>query len=603
MEKKLTIFDVFKYHIKTIMDDGDSSVFLMYILHMIASGSIPLIAVILPKYIIDSISINDLDSTIMYILIFGGLTLLFHIIRIKTMYVAEGKFVSSRIKRSRTYVQKFRNASFLHLEDSNFHKKRNEAFNAMGSNNNGYQATLSIIFYQIAEIFTIIGFIVILGMFNPWLIAVALICGILQFILTIKAKKFAIQNHEEYTERDRIAQYYYIVAHDFSFGKDIRINDLSDSLTKRYQQKTSFKQKLFKEIKIFEFRFNLFDVLFMLLTNGLTYYFVVQAYFAGLVSLGTISMTIMTVLMITLKLQVTFKELARLKEESEKTKKYIKFFSDEYYFEPTDNKTMSFDEIEIEFDNVSFKYPSSDQYVLKNVSFTIKPGEKMALVGINGSGKSTIVKLLSGLYAPEEGNIYINGINLNDLNLQNYRDHIAVVYQEVYLYAASVLENITGLNPTDEERERALAALDQVGLLNKVMNYENQEHQQLLKVIDENGTDLSGGEAQKLAIARAIYKQNTKLIILDEPTASLDAIAEKEMYEHFNELVNNRTAIMISHRLASTKFCDNILFIENGLVKESGSHEQLMNSEYSKYKEMFLLQGKYYQEEEQVYEI
>ena len=180
-------------------------------------------------------------------------------------------------------------------------------------------------------------------------------------------------------------------------------------------------------------------------------------------------------------LQNTFKEMARLKEQATKTKKYISFFNQEYYFESTENEQRTLEDMEIEFVNVSFKYPSSENYALKNVSFKINPGEKFALVGINGSGKSTIVKLLSGLYTPEEGNIYINGINLKDLNLQNYRDHIAVVFQDVNLYAASVLENITGLNPTEEQRERALSALKQVGLYDKVMNYENKEHQQLLK--------------------------------------------------------------------------------------------------------------------------
>ncbi len=603
MKKELTMFDVFKFHVKTFREDKDSSLFLIYILHMIVSGSIPLVAVIMPRFIIDAISINDLNATVMYIFIFCGLTLFFHVSRIKLMYKAEGKFVASRVRRGKVYVKKFRNASFLHLEDSNFHKKRNEAFNTMSSNFNGYQGTITLVFNQLPEIFAIVGFIVILGIFNPWIIVVALGCAILQFLLAVKAKKFAIANHEESTERDRLAQYYYRLAHDFSYGKDIRINDLSDSMTKRYKKKTSFMLKLFKEIKIHEYKFNIVDILFLLITNGLTYYLVIQAYFDGLVTLGTISMTIMSVLMITVKLQATFKELARLKEETEKTKKYIAFFNDEYYFESSANEQYKLKDIEIEFVNVSFKYPSSDTYALKNVSFKVGPGQKLALVGVNGSGKSTIVKLLSGFYKPEEGNIYINGININDINLQNYRDHLAVVFQEVNIYAASILENITGANPTEEETERAINALKQVGLYEKVKNYENKEHQQLLKIIDESGTDLSGGEAQKLAIARAIYKENTRLIILDEPTASLDAIAEKEMYEHFNELVNNRTAIMISHRLASTKFCDDIIYLNNGEVKEHGTHEQLMNDENSKYKEMFLVQGKYYQEEEQAYEI
>ncbi len=313
-------------------------------------------------------------------------------------------------------------------------------------------------------------------------------------------------------------------------------------------------------------------------------------------------MAIMTVLGITVKLQSTFKEVARLKELTESTKKYIQFFNSDYEYDIDNGETVNTKDMTIEFVNVSFKYPSSKKYVLQDLSCKIDSKQKIALVGINGSGKSTIVKLLCGFYVPTKGDIYIDGINTKTMNIPAYQQQLSIVFQDVNLYAASIIENITGPSPSKGDEERAMDALGQIGLLSKVMSLEKKQYTNLLKVVDPEGIELSGGEIQKLSIARAIYKENTKLIILDEPTAALDAIAEREIYEHFNDLVKNKTAIMISHRLASTKFCDSIIFLENGKIIEEGTHEKLMTLEDGKYKEMFTVQGKYYIEEEASYE-
>ena len=243
--------------------------------------------------------------------------------------------------------------------------------------------------------------------------------------------------------------------------------------------------------------------------------------------------------------------------------------------------------------DLSKKY--GDRMALSHANFEVPMGSICGFVGPNGSGKTTLVKLLCGFYEPTEGTILINGVDIKTIDLNHYRTKLAVIFQEVVVYAATILENIVGLSTDPNEHEKAMNALKLVGLYEKTKSMPQEEHQELLKVIDPSGTELSGGEKQKLSIARALYKENTSLIILDEPTASLDAIAEKEIYENFKTLINNRTALIISHRLASTKFCDNIVLLEDGEILEYGTHDALMSTENGRYQSMFLTQGKYYQ--------
>ena len=550
--------DVLKFHLNVWRNDKEMYMIWVFIAFMILGGITPLLPIIFPRFIIDAIAEGDIETTMLLIVAFGVSSLFFNILQTRTMYFAEGRFISSRIRMGRMYTKEYANVEFKHLENAEFHQKRNEAGTAMGGNNQGYQGTLSIVFYQLAELFSIISLLVILGTFNYLIIVIALGCSILQYILARKAKKMALDNHEELSELHRQAQYYYITSNDFSYGKDIRVNELEEPFTTRFEQKQNLVQKLFKTIKIFEYRLTVFDVIFLMLTNGITYYLVVNAYFDGILSLGEITMTILGILAVTIKMQRTFKELAKLKEVTGQTKKYIAFLEQDIYQKNDDGSEVDFIDMDIEFVNVSFKYPGSDTYVLRDISFKINRNQKIALVGINGSGKTTIVKLICGLYQPTKGKILINGIDLALLHKDYYRNQIAVVFQDANIYAGSVLENIVGEDTSESARNKAVKALEEVGMYEKVASLPKQIDHQLLKVIDPEGTDLSGGEVQKIAIARAIYKSHSKMMILDEPTAALDALAEKTIYERFNEMTKNRTTIMISHRLASTRFCDSI---------------------------------------------
>lgn len=232
-------------------------------------------------------------------------------------------------------------------------------------------------------------------------------------------------------------------------------------------------------------------------------------------------------------------------------------------------------ECEIEFRNVTYTYGGADKPTINNLSFTLHKGEKLALVGLNGAGKTTIVKLMCGLYDPTEGEILLNGMNVKEYDRDEYFKLFSAVFQDISLLAVSVEENITGQPSDCCEHEKLIDCMKKSGIYGKVMTLPEKEDTLLVRSVYQNSVDLSGGEKQKLALAKALYK-NAPILLLDEPTAALDAIAEQQMYMSYLEFSKSRSSLFISHRLASTRFCDRIIMIENGGIIECGTHAELM---------------------------
>ncbi len=248
----------------------------------------------------------------------------------------------------------------------------------------------------------------------------------------------------------------------------------------------------------------------------------------------------------------------------------------------------------IEFEDVSFRYTGAEKDTLSHLSFVIQPGEKIALVGNNGAGKTTIVKLLCGLYQPTGGRILVNDKELGKMNIIEYQKRVSVLFQDVNPLSFSIETNIAGCKADEIDHDKVITSLKRSGLWEKVETLEKKEKTYVTQELDNSGIQLSGGETQKLLLARAIYKDGP-LLILDEPTSALDPIAESRMYEEYNRMTEEKTSVFISHRLASTKFCDRIFFLDNGSIIEEGSHEQLIRRN-GQYKGIFDIQSHYYQE-------
>lgn len=246
---------------------------------------------------------------------------------------------------------------------------------------------------------------------------------------------------------------------------------------------------------------------------------------------------------------------------------------------------------EIEFCNVSFRYPSSDVYALRNVSLKCRAGERLAIVGMNGSGKTTFVKLMCRLYDPTEGEIRLNGIDIREYGYEEYLSMFSVVFQDFRLFAFSLGQNVAAASAYDAAKARDCLA--KAGFGGRLSSMPHGLETCLYRDFDKEGVEVSGGEAQKIALARALYK-DASFIVLDEPTAALDPASEYEIYARFNEIARSRTTVFISHRLASCRFCDTIAVFDHGEVVQTGSHEKLLKDASGKYSELWNAQAQWY---------
>ena len=380
-------------------------------------------------------------------------------------------------------------------------------------------------------------------------------------------------------------------------GKDVRIYN-SYGLMERWTTDLYSRKKYRKRLKDgavgFAGQSAANDMVLNTIEGG-AYLMVTIVALAGAVSVGNVVRLAGCLKKLMAAVYGLFQDITEFALTARKQVSTIEFLelSDDMYKGKLPVEKRSDNEYQIEFRNVSFRYPGSEQYALKNFSMKLSIGEKLAIVGMNGSGKTTMIKLLCRLYDPDEGEILLNGVDIRKFKMDEYSKLFSVVFQDYVLFPYELAQNVA----VDVEYDSGLVkkCLNDSGFGERLDNLEKGERTYLYKDFEDSGIEISGGEAQKIAIARSVYK-DAPFILLDEPTAALDPLAEYEIYSNFDRIVGNKTAIYISHRLSSCRFCEKIAVFHEGKLVQYGSHDQLVQDVAGKYYEMWNAQAQYYQE-------
>lgn len=586
------IFENIKYF-NNIIKKNTPFLFLFNFLNIVITSISPFYNIIISKKIIDLlIKMENINSLIMYILIliFGNACL--GILELFTKY----KFNLCLNKLEHIIVNnlnyKLLNIKYSDLDNPKIIRLLTEAKLGMSEYTEGIIENIQLANDLFKSLLTFVGVISIVFSYNSILLIIIAILSILFNIFMKKIlDKFEIEYDNKIEKTTQEYEYYNYSLKSLNFGKDIRLYSMQALITKKSQDindyRNSIRKTKYNKLSLISIPQNIFKYL---IENFFT--FMILIYFAktGEISISDFTMLLSTISLFSYSVTTFFNSVKEYYVVSNYQSPYIKFMNlsteniSELIF--TDSK------VNIEFKNVSFKYPNSNKYILKNFNLSMKSGEKIALVGLNGSGKSTIIKLLCKLYDINEGEILINNININNYNFDEYSKLLSVVFQDFKILSFTIKNNIS---IEDDNILKLYDVLNKVSMAKKIKSLPLRENTYVNKWFDNNGIELSGGEMQKIAIARSIYKESP-IIILDEPTASLDPIMEADIYKNFNHLIgNDKLAIYISHRLSSCKFCDRIVVISNGQVVENGKHKDLLEQK-GLYYEMFNTQAQYYKD-------
>ncbi len=495
---------------------------------------------------------------------------------------------------NKTSVELIRHAATLDLyqfENPEFYDKLERA----RRQTNGRTDLMYQILSQIQDMLTIITLGIGLVAFNPWLILILFVAVIPSFLGETHFNQQKYSLTRSWTPERRELDYIRYIGASDATAKEVKIFNLSDFLANRFE---GLSMKYYKANRKIAINRASWGILFSSIgSTGYygAYVFIILQTISGAITVGTLTFLAGSFSRMQSLLQSVMNRFSRITEGA----LYLKDLFDFFEIKPqisSGSKDQLFPvplSKGVTFENVGFRYPDSENWAIKNLSFHLKAGEKLALVGENGAGKTTLVKLLARLYEPTEGRILVDGIDIKEIDLYNLRENIGIIFQDYIKFQIKVDENIAiGHIGSLEEREVIIDAAVK-SLADQVVDRLPEKYDQLLGRRFKNGVELSGGQWQKVALARA-YMRNAQILILDEPTSALDARAEHEVFKRFANLIEGKTAVLISHRFSTVRMADRILFLEYGQMLEYGSHEELI-AKNGKYAELFNLQAAGYQ--------
>lgn len=528
------------------------------------------------------------------ILLFSVLLFLLQAMKVYADRCAVSVLLSTRITIIADIGRKSCETSYCNTRDTEFKRLMAAAKDATDNNHLAAENCWRTMVTLGTNVGSFLLYLLVLSNLNPYLVAFVTAASVLGFFASKRINEWEYCHREEkYTCIHRM---FYVrgKAESIELGKDIRIFGLQNWLEEVYlDARRLWDAFIFRREKILIWA-NLIDLILDLARNGIAYVYLISMTLEHGLSAAEFLLYFSAISGFTTWVTGILKDFSTLYKECVDIGQIQEFlnFKEPFRFHGGEPIPQA-DSWELRMEDVSFRYPGSKQNIFEHLNLCIRPGEKLAVVGLNGAGKTTLVKLLCGFYDPDEGRILLNGTDIRQFNRQEYYQLFSAVFQSVTVLDVSLKANVAGGAENIDEK-RVLDCLEKAGLRDFLAELPQGLETYLGHDVHLDGTLLSGGQTQRLMLARALYK-NGPILVLDEPTAALDPIAENDIYMKYNEMTQGKTSLFISHRLASTRFCDRIILLADGKIAEEGTHEELMalNGRYS---ELFEIQSRYYRE-------
>lgn len=565
------------------------------VLEQIVNFVIPISSIVIPKYIIDGlVNGKDVGYIFFFVALLVGLQLFGSVLSnfFHTQYFIKKFIVSNAYKINMSDV--LLQADIEQLEKASFQDLQEKSQRFLTADGYGFGGVLDIAaraFSKVVLLFTIIAIIINL---NPIIIFIYILLVLCNSFVSSKIKKANIELDLQRPAQERRMRYYSTICSNIKYAKEVRLENMLTWIKKKLNERSNILKEFYQKSMYNSLISQLFASFTSFIQQVVAYAYLVYNILNNVFGIGSFTMYLNAINSFSSTVQDIMGCFIDLKRFD------IYYASvEEYLSIPQKLRDGKKEHLKlnqspvIEFVNVSFRYPGNDHYQINNLSIKIKAGETLSIIGENGAGKTTFIKLLTRLYEPTEGKILLNGVNINQFDYDDYMRIFSVVFQDFNLYSCTLKENICFSDEVStEEADKITDALIRSGFGGKLNNIQKGIDVSIGKEFDDEGFEPSGGEGQKIALARAIYK-NANIMILDEPTSALDPRAEFEIYSKFKELVQSKTAIYISHRLAICRFCDKIAFFKNGEIIEYGNHDELLKLDGS-YAELFNIQAQYY---------
>ena len=563
------------------------------IIKILLESTNPIIQLLTTKYFVDALSTGaEWNVVLKYAFLYLGIFAFYKIANVLYSAVSAHIINGCDMKNGMFFSNDYLNMDYKNLEDSSIRNLNQRVRGNIHVNIFVYNTFVN----TLSSFVKLIGYTYIIATLHP-LIIVALLAIIgLKALVSKKIEKTKYVFEPISANFGRRSSYLFGTMISFDFAKEVRLNNAGKWLRKKYRECTDdYLAKDLKQQKKL-FIFNLLAAVVSFAETIVTYIYISILALKGSITLGSFSVYFGAISSFSSAFSAF---ITALIQNSYVMKRIDDYFEYQKLIIPEHTKTDPETSPKlapcpvIEFKGVTFRYPNTEIDVLKNINLRIEGGKRLAIVGYNGAGKSTLIKLLCRLYEPCEGVITYNGTDIRDFRYEDYMEILSAVFQDFRLFSFSISENVILNRKSDEELLEY--CLEKCGLEEKVSALPEGRNTMIGREFDENGIEFSGGEGQKLASARALYKGGN-ISIMDEPTSALDPVAENDLYRRFDSIISGKTALYISHRLASAKFCDRVAVFASGEIIEEGTHDELMDKN-GVYADMFNKQAMYYNDE------